>query len=328
MRRRAVREDDAGGTTAGSGDRVRTPAAPHAMQIRRRAADRATVIRYNVAMSSEQSPQSPEREYVLGTHDAEIERLAFQHSVWRKEVHRAWHAAGIGPGARVADVGCGPGFAAVDLARLVGPTGRVHAIDRSRRFLDALSAAAASAGHGWIETHEADLMEKPLPARDLDAVWCRWVACFVPDVRRLVRSIATSLRPGGRVVLHEYFAYSTYGSIPRRPEISAFVEAVYESWRAQGGEPDIAIELPRILVDAGFDLASARPIGFAARPHQRNWRWPAEFVRTNVPRLVELGIRDRAWADAVLSALDEAERDPAAIFVTPTVLEIVAIKAR
>lgn len=299
-----------------------------AAENRWRETDRAPLIRYKPAMAVPHPTGSPERDYVLGTHDAEIDRLAFQHSVWREEVHRAWHAAGIGPGARVADVGCGPGFAAVDLARLVGPTGRVHAIDRSRRFLDALSAAAASAGHGWIETHEADLMEKPLPARDLDAVWCRWVACFVPDVRRLVRSIATSLRPGGRLVLHEYFAYSTYGSIPRRPEIAAFVEAVYESWRAQGGEPDIAIELPRILVDAGFDLASARPIGFAARPHQRNWRWPAEFVRTNVPRLVELGLRDRAWADAVLGAIDEAERDPAAIFVTPTVLEIVAIKAR
>jgi len=173
-----------------------------------------------------------ERDYVLGTHDAEIDRLASQHPVWREEVHRAWHAAGIGPSARVADVGCGPGFAAVDLARLVGPTGRVHAIDRSRRFLDALSSASQAAGHPWIETHEADLMLKPLPARDLDAVWCRWVACFVPDVRRLVASVAAALRPGGRLILHEYFAYSNYGLIPRRPEIAAFVEAGYESWRA------------------------------------------------------------------------------------------------
>lgn len=274
------------------------------------------------------SSSHAERDYVLGTHDAEIDRLAFQHSVWREEVHRAWHAVGIGPGARVADVGCGPGFASVDLARLVGPTGRVHAIDRSRRFLDALSSASQAAGHPWIETHEADLMQQPLPARDLDAAWCRWVACFVPDVPRLVASVAAALRPGGRFILHEYFAYSNYGLIPRRPEIAAFVEAVYESWRAQGGEPDAALGLPRTLVDAGFDLVSARPIGFATRPHERNWRWPAEFVRTNVPRLVELGVRDASWGTRVLAALAEAERDPASIFVTPTVMELIVVKVR
>lgn len=88
-----------------------------------------------------------DRDYVLGTHDAEVERLAFQHSIWQEEVHRAWHAAGIGIGAKVADLGAGPGFATVDLARLVGPTGEVYAIERSRRFLDVLAAAAHNAGH-------------------------------------------------------------------------------------------------------------------------------------------------------------------------------------
>lgn len=267
-----------------------------------------------------------ERDYVLGTHDAEIERLAFQHSIWQEEVHRAWHAAGIGPGARVADIGAGPGFASVDLARLVGPTGEVYAIERSRRFLNVLAEAARNAQHDWIKPMEADLMAGPLPVRQLDAAWCRWVACFVPDVRRLVRSVADALRPGGRFVLHEYHAYSTFGLLPPCREVHSFVEAVYESWRAQGGEPDIARALPQILVEAGFELVSARPIGFTARPHERLWRWPAGFVRTNVPRLVELGVRDQSWGDGVLRALDKAEEHPASIFVTPTVLELIAVR--
>ncbi|MFM7261327.1 MAG: methyltransferase domain-containing protein, partial [bacterium] len=173
-----------------------------------------------------------------------------------------------------------------------------------------------------------DLMQEPIPAQDLDAVWCRWVACFVSDPGRLVAAAAAALRPGGRFILHEYFAYSTYGLIPWRPEIAAFVEAVYESWRAQGGEPDAALGLPHRLVDAGFDLVSSRPIGFAVRPHERNWRWPSEFVRTNVPRLVELGVRDSRWGERVLAALAESERDPASIFVTPTVMELIAVKVR
>jgi hypothetical protein len=84
--------------------------------------------------------------------------------------------------------------------------------------------------------------------------------------------------------------------------------------------------LPQILVEEGFELVSARPISFAARPKERLWRWPAGFVRTNVPRLVELGLRDQAWGERVLRALDSAEQQPASIFVTPTVLELIAVR--
>jgi len=266
-----------------------------------------------------------DQEYVLGTHDAEVARLAFQHTIWTEEVQTAWRQAGIGRGARVLDVGAGPGFAAVDLARIVGPTGQVIAVERSARFLDVLTRAASEAGHHWIKPVQADLMEGPLPITDMDAAWCRWVACFVPNVAKLISTVAATLKPGGRLVLHEYHAYSTYGLLPRRMEIKGFVDAVYESWRAQGGEPDIAAQLPQLLVAQGFEIVAARPIGFAARPHDRGWNWPAGFVRTNVPRLVELGVRDAEWARQVLHALDEAEKDPASIFITPTVLEIIAV---
>src|SRR5678815_5381538 len=74
-------------------------------------------------------------EYVLGTHDAEIVRLEHQHRVWRPAALEAWRRAGLSHGQTVIDLGCGPGFAAVDLAEAVGPTGRVIALDKSSRFL-------------------------------------------------------------------------------------------------------------------------------------------------------------------------------------------------
>ena len=73
-----------------------------------------------------------ERDYVLGTHDDEIVRLGLQHRVWRARTHDAWRRAGFTIGQTLLDVGCGPGYASLDLAELVGPTGRVVAIDRSR----------------------------------------------------------------------------------------------------------------------------------------------------------------------------------------------------
>src|SRR5262249_26163508 len=99
-----------------------------------------------------------DREYVLGTHDEELARLGLQHRVWRPTALACWHRAGVTVGSRVLDVGAGPGFAAVDLAEIVGPTGRVVAVERSARFVAAGRQACAARGLAHVEYHELDLM--------------------------------------------------------------------------------------------------------------------------------------------------------------------------
>ena len=72
-----------------------------------------------------------ERDYVLGTHDEELARLCLQHRIWRRVALDCWAYAGITLGSRVLDLGAGPGYAAADLAEIVGPTGKVVALERS-----------------------------------------------------------------------------------------------------------------------------------------------------------------------------------------------------
>ena len=120
-----------------------------------------------------------EPEYVLGTHDDELARLGVQHRIWRDRMLHLCRHAGFGPGSRLVDLGCGPGFATIDLADLVGVTGSVIAVDQSLRFLAALRAAAAERGLRNIETREANLESWELPASNVDGIWCRWVAAFV-----------------------------------------------------------------------------------------------------------------------------------------------------
>ena len=76
---------------------------------------------------------STERDYVLGTHDEEIERLGLQHRVWLPRASDAWRRAGFSVGHTLLDVGCGPGWATLDLAGIAGPTGRAHGRSAARR---------------------------------------------------------------------------------------------------------------------------------------------------------------------------------------------------
>lgn len=122
-----------------------------------------------------------ERDYVLGTHDEEVERLGLQHRVWRPQVLDAFRRAGIGPGASVVDVGAGPGFASTDLAEIVGPSGKILAVERSRRFLEVLEDRARRLGLTNIETREQDVTESGFGDGTADMTWCRWLLSFVND---------------------------------------------------------------------------------------------------------------------------------------------------
>jgi SAM-dependent methyltransferase len=261
-------------------------------------------------------------DYVLGTTDTEIERLGLQHRVWREAMLGAWRRAGLKPGGRALDAGAGPGYATLDLAEAVGPEGEVVAVERSPRFAQVLREQCTRRGLRQVQLVQADLMELPAMG-GFDLVWCRWVASFVADVPRFARWLAAAAHPGGTLVLHEYADYGSWQFAPPRPRLREFVAAVMSSWRATGGEPDVAGSLIAALRQSGVRIRSARPLIFVTRPGQPTWQWPASFVASNVARLVELDRVSDSWGREVLQELADAEHDPESLMLTPMLLEIV-----
>lgn len=55
----------------------------------------------------------------------------------------------------VADLGCPPGYFALDFAECVGPEGRVYAVDSDEKAIRAMEKRANKSGHHNIETHAA-----------------------------------------------------------------------------------------------------------------------------------------------------------------------------
>ncbi len=269
-----------------------------------------------------------DRTYFLGTHDEELERLGLQHRVWRPTVLACWRRAGIAPGSKVLDVGAGPGFAAADLADIVGPTGLVVAVERSARFVEAGRAMLASHGIANARYHELDLMADPLPAGDVDASWCRWVACFVSSPAVLLDKIAAAVRPGGVAIFHEYIQYDSLRITTAGPRMREFVRRVEQGWRDTGGEPNIAPVVVRLLQERGFSVRDAIPRVFCVRPGDAMWQWPSTFIDINLRHQLEQGRIEPSWADAVRAELAAAERQAATLLITPMVLEIVAEKRR
>jgi SAM-dependent methyltransferase len=267
---------------------------------------------------------STERSYYLGTHDAETVRLGVQHRVWRPHVLDAWMRAGITVGSTVIDAGSGPGHATLDLAEIVGPEGRVHAMDRSDNFRDAIFAGARVRGLDNISFHSVDLAEDKIPVTGVDALFIRWVFIFMADPIAVMKKLAASLRPGGKFICHDYYDWGVMDWAPRNPTLAEFVRISIDDWKKNAGDIDVAKLLLPALEPCGLRLVSAKPITFAVRPTDFAWQWPKTFIGPHAIRLAERGVVTRQWAEDVARAWAAAEADPKSLMSTPLLMEIIA----
>lgn len=265
-----------------------------------------------------------ERDYVLGTHEEEVERLGLQHRVWRPLALECWQRAGVTVGKRVLDIGAGPGYAAVDFAEIVGPHGAVVAVERSHNFVQVLQDRARSRGLTNIHVHELDLMVDELPSGIYDFSWCRWVAAFVSDPALLIGKLADVLPAGAVAMFHEYGQYDTWRYNPPLPHHRQFRDLVVQTWVESGGQPDAAPVVLQLLRSSRFTICAVRPLIFCVGPDHYMWQWAAEFVDNYLPRLKAMGRIDQAFVDKLTGELAHAANDSECVMTTPLVWEIVA----
>lgn len=109
----------------------------------------------------------------------------------------------VRPGMTVVDVGCGMGFFAIPMARMVGESGRVIAVDLQPQMLSTLRRRAEAAGvHQRIRTHRC-AADSLVLSETADFVLAFAMVHEVPDRERLLGEIKNLLRPGAKVFIAE-----------------------------------------------------------------------------------------------------------------------------
>lgn len=265
-------------------------------------------------------------DYVLGTEDAELERLGFQHQLWSHTAHRLWLRAGFQPGNRIIDLGCGPGFAAFDLSQLVGTQGSVLAIDAAARYLEFVKAQGSPRGGGPIETLQADAQSLPFDEPCADGCFTRWVLSFTPRPERVVAGIAKALRPGACWVVQDYVDWPALHWAPTNTTVPTLRAAITRHYDAVGADYRIAQKLPAMMERAGMRVRHIEPIVEAVRPGTALWQWPMTFFRIFLPKIVAAGNMSEADMNAIIAELEALELEPGAFFWIPPMLGIVAEK--
>ncbi len=142
-------------------------------------------------------------DYVLATGTPERERLRLLQEVYGPVTESTLAAAGLRPGMRVVEMGCGSGEMACWLAAQVGPGGSVVGVDQSAAQLDVARRLAAERGLRNVTFAVGEATAPGLPPATFDLAYCRLVLMHLPDPTAGVRALHDLVRPGGAVVAVE-----------------------------------------------------------------------------------------------------------------------------
>lgn len=233
-------------------------------------------------MSSDDTP------YVLGHSERELARLERQAIFFADMTRDILRRAGLKPGMRVLDVGCGVGDVTGIAADLVGDSGEVLGIDISEQALGVAEARMRAAGRSQTR-FLATPLENFEGLGDFDAIIGRFILLHMPDPAAVLTQIAGAARPGARIAFIE-MDMSTASAIPPLPLLAANIGYIIELYRRVGRQMDMGAHL-----FAAYRAAGLAPelIGFtriADGTELAGFEFVTESVRSLLPIMAKLGI--------------------------------------
>jgi ubiquinone/menaquinone biosynthesis C-methylase UbiE len=173
--------------------------------------------------------------------DAYIAHLADpKRDAWQKP-DEVVAALGLRPGQTACDVGSGPGYFTLRLARAVGASGRVYAVDVEPQILDALRERLATAKLRNVTPILALADDALLPPGACDVILIVDTYHHFPERTAYLRRLSAAVKPGGRIVNVDYHKRPTPVGPPMDHRLSreTFLEEAKAAGLAVAGEPEI-----------------------------------------------------------------------------------------
>lgn len=154
--------------------------------------------------------RGPEMEGPIARWYARVRGSQSQLLTYQKQAREL--TAGLQPGAQILEVAPGPGYLAIELARL----GRqdVAALDISRTFVEITGENARKAGV-QVDVRQGDVAQMPFANESFDLVFCQAAFKNFTLPRRALAEMHRVLRPGRTAVIEDMNSQATHGEIER-----------------------------------------------------------------------------------------------------------------
>jgi 2-polyprenyl-3-methyl-5-hydroxy-6-metoxy-1,4-benzoquinol methylase len=246
------------------------------------------------------------RVYVLGHSAEELNRLIDQARLFGELTEDVFVRAGIGPGMRVLDVGCGAGDVSFLLARMVGPSGAVVGVDRSEDAVAMANARAQAMGLAQVSFSQGEIEDISLD-QPVDAAVGRFVLMYSSEPSIALRRVAANVRAGGIVAFQEM----NVAEAKSFPQVDLFEQSmrwITETLHREKVKNLMGLGLYRTFVEAGLPppqmIMGARVEGSS---DSLGYQIVAQVVKSLLPVMKKLGIANEK--DVQIETLAQRLRD-------------------
>lgn len=238
---------------------------------------------------------------------------------WDAFTHETFGRAGIAPGMRVLDIGCGAGDSSLHLASLVGPSGSVVGVDRDAALVERAERRASGSELTNVEFVAAELRAFE-PHGQFDALAGRFVLRHLPDPVATLRRLTPALVPGAIVSFID-LDWVAARTVPAVPLVEETLGLVREAMQRAGIAIDIGPRLWRIQRSIGIRDAEVRMEARAEPPPATAAAaMLADVAHGLHPVMERFGIvRNAEWRiDGLAERLQEALLERQATLLPPT----------
>lgn len=264
-------------------------------------------------------------EYILGINQTELERLEFQHSVWKKVTDSFFDRIKIQKGWKCLDVGAGPGLVTADLRERVGDTGEVTALEPSELYLSHFQEKCKINNWTNVKFLQGNLEDLNLENDYYDFIFLRWVIDFVPQPEKFLIQLLASLKKGGVIAIEDY----VYEGIILHPVGGAFdkiADAVRAYWRMGGGDPYFAARIPSIFRRFNIELKEFTPVSQAGDKDSGVIEWAHRFFTVHLQIMADKKVISQDECDAFLNDWLKHRNHPDTIFFSPIIVDVAGVK--
>ena len=242
-------------------------------------------------MTSDES----QSDYLLGNTRAEHERLVRQAIRLAPVTERFFREAGIASGQRVLELGSGVGDVAMLVARIVGPSGEVVAIERDARTISRARARAVEAGLHNIDFVQTDIADYSTDSW-FDAGVGRYILQFLPDPVATLRSVAKQIRSGGIIAFQEGSWAPFVLLSAHLPLWSTAVSLLHQAGVRSGVNMEMGPALHNVFQEAGLPAPRMR-LEMELGHDPEFTRWVSDSLRSVLPQIQKLNLSHEALGD-------------------------------
>lgn len=252
--------------------------------------------------------------YALGHTPAEYQRLRAQARLWETATGRLLDQVDLPQGASCLDAGCGPGETMLEMARRVGPGGRVLGVDADSSIGAMAVEMLHDSGHRQCAFRAHDLTaDEPVPGGPFDLVYARLLLFHLPQREAVLARLWNAVAPGGHLVVQDYDvrAISVLPDLPSFGELSRVITGAFA---AVGADVNVGARLPQLFADAGAGAPDGTDVAGLIKPLSAGYALLDGVFRSVLPTALAHGITTEEAAAQALAAL---ERDAARFADSP-----------